>query len=40
MQALNARPRECIMQIRIPVGPELDDIEERLNDGLLLAGSP
>src|ERR1700685_2180591 len=36
MQRLDARPFECRVQVRVPVGPELDRREERLDDRLLL----
>src|SRR6516225_6893737 len=36
MQRLDARPFECRVQVRIPVRPELDRREERLDDRLLL----
>ena len=36
VQRLHARPLERGMQVRIPVVPELDDAEERLQDRLIL----
>src|SRR5258706_1490866 len=36
VQRLHPRPFESLMQIREPIGPELDDIQERLKDGLVL----
>src|SRR5229473_7764580 len=36
MQRLDARPFERLVEVRIPVGPELHDIEKRLQDRLVL----
>ena len=36
VQRLDARPLERLVQVRIPVVPELDDAQERLQDRLLL----
>src|ERR1700680_3192321 len=36
VQRLDARPFERLMQVRIPVGPELYDVQECLDDRLLL----
>src|SRR5689334_21134652 len=40
MHRLHARPGKCRMKVRIPVVPELDDVEERLQNGLLLIVAP
>src|SRR5882762_4812153 len=36
VQRLHPRPFEGLVQIGEPIGPELDDVEERLKDGLVL----
>ena len=36
VQRLHARPLERLVQVRVPVRPELDDVEERLQDRLFL----
>src|SRR6266478_7054251 len=36
MQRLDARPFERLVEVRIPVGPELYDVEKRLQDRLVL----
>src|SRR5215510_9516003 len=36
MQRLDPRPFECLVQVRVPGGPELHDVEKCLQDGLVL----
>ena len=36
MQRLEAGPLESLVQVRVPVGPELNNGEEGLQDGLVL----
>jgi len=36
MQRLEAGPLERLVQVRVPVGPELNNGEECLQDGLVL----